>query len=346
MGLGRFPKISLQKARKLAVEARQLSEDGVDPIEQRRAEKIAARLQRAGTISFRDAADRYIKQHAPTWKNKAHRAQWKSTIETYANPVLGDLPVSEIRITHVLAVLEPLWHTRPETAGRLRGRIEKILSWAAVRHGLPRSDNPAAWKGNLDAALPPLSRVRKVKHQPALDYAEIPAFIGELREKGGVTPLALEMTVLCATRTIETIGARWPEIDLQSKVWTVPASRMKSGRLHRVPLTSRALQVLKALPREDENDHVFIGGKAGSHLSNMAMLSLLKSMRPGVTVHGMRASFKTWARQETNFAREVSEACLAHVISDATEAAYVRDDLFQKRRKLMTAWAKYCEGVK
>ena len=346
MGLGPFPAVSLAKARQLAHKARERRAEGLDPIDEKRADEIARRLERAGTISFKDAADKYLQKHAPTWKNKAHRAQWRSTLRDYAFPVFGDLPVSEIRTAHVLKALEPIWHSKPETASRLRGRIEKILDWAAVREGLPRGDNPASWKGHLDAVLPPRSRVRKVRHQPALAYPHIPAFIAELREKSGVTAKALEITILCATRTIETIGAQWPEFDLDAKVWSIPPERMKSGRLHRVPLTPRAVQILKALPREDESEHVFIGGKAGSHLSNMAMLSLLKSMRPGVTVHGFRSSFKDWSRERTNFAREISEACLAHIIPDATERAYARGDLFKKRRKLMTAWVKYCGSAK
>ena len=346
MGLGPFPTVSLAKARKLARKAKAQRAEGLDPIEERRADDTARRLARAGTISFQDAAERYIKAHSKTWKNAAHRQQWTATLKTYVYPVFGSLPVSEVRTPHVLKAIEPLWSAKPETASRIRGRIEKILDWAAARELRSRGDNPALWRGHLDKVLPPHSKVRKVRHQPALAYSDVPKLVSELREKGGVSPLALEFTIFNATRTIETIGAEWSEIDLVAKIWTVPGSRMKSGRMHRVPLTARAVKILKSLPRETGNEFVFIGGKAGRGLSNMAMLALLKSVRPSVTVHGFRASFKTWAREQTNFAREVSEACLAHTISDATEAAYVRGDLFQKRRRLMTTWARYIEGAR
>jgi integrase len=220
-----------------------------------------------------------------------------------------------------------------------------ILDWAAAREYRPKGDNPARWRGHLDKLLPARSRVAKVRNQPALPYADLPAFLIELRERGGISSRALEWTILTAARTGETIGARWDEVDLAAKVWTVPADRTKSAREHRVPLTPRALAILSDLPREKDNEHVFIGGKAGAGLSNMAMLELLKEMRPGLTVHGFRSTFRTWAAERTNYAREIAEAALAHVIGDKTEAAYQRGDALEKRRRLMTAWAEYCAST-
>lgn len=341
MGLGPFPAISLAAARKRAREARAMRADGRDPIEARDTEKTAERLRKAGTISFEEAAGRYIKAKAASWKNTTHRKQWNATLATYAYPVIGKLPVSEIETPHVLKVIEPIWAEKAETASRVRGRIEAILDWATVRkyrHG----ENPARWRGHLQHAL---TERPKARNQPSLPYEDIPSLFADLRQRGGVTPRALELTILAATRTGETIGAQWPEVDLKSRIWTIPGARTKSGREHRIPLTPRMLEILKALPREETNPFVFIGGKAGAGLSNMSMLSLLKEMRPGFTVHGFRSSFRTWAREQTNFPREVAEAALAHIIKDKTEAAYARGDVLEKRRRLMAAWSDYCAST-
>lgn len=344
MGLGSFPDISLAQARKKARDARNLKNDGTDPIEERRKRRVASRLERAGTITFREAADRYIKAHASSWKNKVHSKQWESTLSRYAHPVFGDLPVSGIQTSHILDAIEPIWTDKTETASRVRGRVEAILDWAAVRGYREKGVNPAQWRGHLEHVLPKRSKIAKVRHQPALHYDDIPELVAELKESIGVTPLALEFTILTAVRTNEAIKSTWSEFDLPNKTWTIPKERMKAERSHRVPLCSRAIAILRMLPREKGNDHVFIGGRSGTGLSNMAMLKLLKKLRPGMTVHGMRSSFKDWAREKTNFSREVSEAALAHQISDGTEAAYARGDLFDKRRTLMNRWAKYCGG--
>jgi integrase len=241
----------------------------------------------------------------------------------------------------VLKVIEPIWHQKPETANRVRGRIEAILDWASVR-GHRKGENPARWRGHLQKMLPARGKLAPVKHQSAMPYAEVPDFIDDLRARPGTSPRALEFTILTAARTGEVIEARWPEFDLAAKVWMVPAERMKAKRAHRVPLSTRVLAILADLPREGKDGFVFIGARAGAPLSNMAMLELLRGMRPGLTVHGFRSSFRDWASERTNFAREVAEAALAHVVGDKVEAAYRRGDLFRKRCALMEAWAKYC----
>jgi integrase len=241
----------------------------------------------------------------------------------------------------VLRALEPIWTTKPETAGRVRGRIEAVLDWAKAR-GYREGENPARWRGHLDKLLPNRRKVRAVKNHPAMPYVELPEFIGELRSRDRISAKALEFTILCAARTGETVGARWTEIDLDAAVWIVPAGRMKAGKEHRVPLAPRAVELLAALPREGE--FVFIGGRAGRPLSNMAMLELIRGMRPGAgyVPHGFRSTFRDWAAECTGYASEVVEMALAHAIESRVEAAYRRGDLFDKRRRLMTEWADYC----
>ena len=275
----------------------------------------------------------------------------------FAFPVIGNLSVAAIDTGLVLKVLEqkvdaergypagPLWQARPETASRLRGRIESVLGWATVR-GYRQGDNPARWRGHLSEALPARNANGKVEHHAALPYAELPAFMADLRKREGVAAQALEFTILTAASTGEVIGARWDEIDLEAGVWTVPAGRMKAGKEHRIPLSSRAVELLKDLYREDGNDFVFIGSQAGSGLSNMAMTTVLRRMGRGdITVHGFRSAFRDWAAERTDFPNHVVEQALAHTIGDKVEAAYRRGDLFAKRAQLMAAWAKYCEAL-
>jgi integrase len=241
----------------------------------------------------------------------------------------------------VLKALEPIWATKPETAGRVRGRVEAVLDWTTAR-GYRTGENPARWRGHLDKLLPARSKVRKVKHHPALRYAELPAFLAALREQQGAGARALEFTILTVARTNETIGARWPEVDFSGKVWTVPGERMKAGREHRVPLSAAAVAILRRMEDVREGDLVFPGDRRTA-LSNMAMLMLLRRMGRGdLTVHGFRATFRTWGAECTSFPREVIEAALAHLVGDATEQAYQRGDMFEKRRRLMAAWADYC----
>jgi integrase len=346
MGLGDIETFTLKEARNRARDARQLLADGIDPLERRQKAKEAARLEAAHTVTFKDAAQRYIKVFKPAWKNSKHGDQWQATLDTYANPVFGDLPVSAIDTALVMKALEPIWTTKTETASRVRGRVEAILDWAKASK-FRDGDNPARWRGHLDKLLPAKSKVAKIRHQPAMPYAALPVFMAKLRDNGSVSARALELCILTATRTSEAIGARWDEIDLAAELWIIPDTRMKAGREHRVPLTGRTLEILNTLPREHGSRFVFPGAGKGKPLSNMAMLELLRGINGnGFVVHGFRSSFRDWAAEQTNFPRELAEAVLGHVISDKTEAAYLRGDLLTKRRELMTAWDRYCgEGA-
>ena len=342
MGLGPVHTVTLAEARDKARQARALLLEGIDPINARHGRRADALAEAAKQITFADAAEKYIAAHRSGWKNEKHGEQWKKTLENYAFPIIGNMAVASVETAHVLRVLEPIWNTKTETASRVRGRIESVLDWAKVRK-YRTGDNPARWRGHLDKLLPAKTKVRKVKHHDAMPYTNVPGFVDELRALDHISARALEFTILTAARTGETIGARWSEIDMSAKVWTVPGERTKSGREHRVPLSDRALEILAGVPREDGNDHVFIGGRKGSGLSNMAMLALLRGMiENGLTVHGFRSSFRDWAGESTNFPREIAEAALAHVLPDKTEAAYRRGDALEKRRRLMDAWARFC----
>jgi len=345
MGLGSIHTLSLAEAREKAREARALLLDGIDPIDARQGQRQQARAEAAKRITFREAAERYIAAHRAGWKNEKHGEQWTRTLATYAFPVIGNLAVADIDTSHVIKVLEPIWTKKTETASRVRGRMEAVLDWAKARH-FRQGDNPARWRGHLDKLLPAKSKVRKVKHHGAMPYAEVPAFMADLRKQDSVSARALEFTILTAARTGETIGARWSEFDLKAELWTVPADRIKAGRDHRVPLSDRCLEIIADMPREDDGDGpVFPGVRPGKGLSNMAMLELLRGMTDnGYTVHGFRSSFRDWCAEQTNYPREVAEAALAHIVGDQTEAAYRRGDALEKRRRLMAAWAGYCTG--
>jgi integrase len=346
MGLGPLALYGLAEARALALDARRLRHQGVDPIEARRAARAQTRLDAAKAMTFQQCADRYIAAHRPGWRNGKHAAQWEATLVTYAGPVIGPLPVQAIDTALVMKVIEPIWETKPETASRLRGRIENVLDWARVR-GYREGENPARWRGHLDHLLPARGKVRRVEHHAALPYAELPGLLVALREQQGIAARALEFTILTASRTGETIGARWSEFDLLNKTWTVPAERMKASREHRVPLSARALAIVQEMqalrPAGEANGFVFRGGKAGRALSNMAFLMLLRRMgRDDLTAHGFRSSFRDWAAERTHFPSEVVEMALAHAVGSKVEAAYRRGDLFGKRRRLMEAWATFC----
>ena len=349
MGLGSLLAVPLADARGRAAEARALRASGIDPIEARNAERATARLNAAKAITFKDAAERYIEAHAAGWRNAKHIAQWRSTLETYAYPVFGSLAVQDVDVAVVMKVLEPIWTTKTETASRVRGRIESVLDWAAAR-GYRKGENPARWRGHLKNLLPERSRVRKPKHHPALPYVEIGDFMKALRAQEGGAGRVLEFVILTAARTGEVIGARWSEIDMKEGTWIVPAERIKGGREHRVPLSAPALGILETMAdlRDGKADgFVFPGRKRGRALSNMAMLKLLERMeRDDLTVHGFRSTFRDWAAERTNYPREVAEAALAHVIPDKVEAAYRRGDLFEKRRRLMNEWARFCAKAK
>jgi integrase len=349
MGFGPLNTTSLAKARERAQKARDLLQEGVNPREVRDAERRQRKLDASRQMTFLQSADAYIAAHAGSWKNAKHGDQWRSTFnETRrgskvfpaATAILNDLPVQDIDVALVRKALEKIWYTTPETASRVRGRIERVLAWATVA-GYRTGDNPARWTGHLKELLPARAKVAPIEHHGAIQYKEMSAFMADLRVRSGVSPRALEFAILNASRTGEVLGAKWNEIDAAAKVWTIPADRMKSGRPHSVPLSGRAIDILAELPREGE--YLFMGAGANAPLGHMAMLKVLREMRgKGLTVHGFRSSFRDWCGNETSFPREVAEHALAHAIGDRAEQAYRRSDALARRRKLMDAWAEYC----
>lgn len=342
MGLGPLHTVSLADARKRALEARQMRLAGIDPIEHRRAQLQVARAEQARVMTFDEAAEQYVAGHERGWRNAKHGAQWRSTLKTYASPYFGRLNVAEIDTGLVARCLEAIWGTKTETASRVRGRIESVLDWATTR-GLRSGENPARWKGHLENILPKRSKVRRVKHHPALRYADIAALLQVVRRQEGIASKALELLVLTATRTSEVLGARWAEFDLDAAVWAIPADRIKAGREHRVPLSPRALELLNEMQETQRSELVFPAVDASKSLSNMALLAVLRRIqRDDLTVHGFRSTFRDWAAEQTNHAREVAEQALAHAIGDKVEAAYRRGDLFEKRRRMMAEWARFC----
>jgi integrase len=342
MGLGSLDAVTLAEARERATECRRLRERGIDPIDAKDAQRASAAVERAKAMTFDQCAQQYIAAHRAGWRNPKHAAQWKNTLATYVSPVFGKLPVGSIDVGLVIKAIEPIWPTKPETASRVRGRIELVLDWAAAR-GFRDTDNPARWKGRLENLLPRRSKVRAVKHHAALPYIEISDFMRALRERDGVAARALEFAVLTAARTGEVVGAKWSEIDLKTKMWTVPGDRMKGGREHRVPLSDAAVDVLEHMLKVRQNDYAFPGDQRAT-LSDVALLKQLQRMgREELTVHGFRSTFRDWAAERTSFPNEVVEMALAHAIAGKAEAAYRRGDLIEKRRKLMDAWAAYCK---
>jgi integrase len=326
MGLGALHTVSLAEARERARQARQIILDGEDPIELRRKQQDEARAGSADRMLFKDAAARFLELHNDTWRNDKHRQQWASTLKTYAFPTLGGRPIAAIDGALITGALSSIWQKKPETARRTKQRIERVIQW--VKEGRP---------------LPRQSAAKRVRHHPAMPVDELPAFMAELRGKKNISAAALEFTILTAARTGEAIGAKWSEIDLETCVWTVPADRMKGSNEHEVPLSNRAVEILQALPRE-RGGYLFPGAKAKQPLSNMAMLELVRGMRDGLTVHGFRSTFRDWAGDRTNFARDVIEHALAHQLKDKAEAAYRRSSALEKRRQLMEAWARYCQS--
>ncbi|WP_416269006.1 integrase arm-type DNA-binding domain-containing protein [Burkholderia cepacia] len=346
MGLGPYSALSLAEARKRAEDCRRSLLDGVDPIEARKGDRLQQKLQVARSMTFADCASTYIAAHRDSWKNAKHAQQWENTIEAYANPVIGKIPVQDVDTALVVRVLEPIWKEKQETANRLRGRIEVILNWARTSE-LRTGENPARWRGHLQNLLPRKSRVRSIRHHPALPFAEMGSFMVTLRAQEGIAARALEFTILTAARTGEVIGATFDEFDERRNVWTVPAERMKAERAHRVPLSERAAQIVREMRALKASKCLFPGRSDGKPLSNMAMLALLKRMGRGdLTVHGFRSTFRDWTSELTGYPREVAEAALAHAVGDQVEAAYRRGDLFAKRRQMMDAWAKYCDTPK
>lgn len=344
MGLGSLVTFTLAEARDRATKFRQMVADGIDPIDDRKASILTRRMAEANIITFNKAADKFIQANKSGWRNAKHEDQWRNTLKTYASPVIGDLSVALVTTAHVMRILEPIWTTKTETATRLRGRIEKVLDWAKVQ-GYRSGDNPAAWRGHLSEALPKPSKVADAGHHAALPWLEIGAFMVALAAMPGIAARALELIILCATRTSEALNAKWAEIDLDAGLWTIPKDRMKSFREHRVPLSASVIRILNDLPRVGE--FVFPGAKENKALSNMSCLAVLKRMdRADLTVHGFRSTFRDWVSESTSYPRDVAEMALAHTIEDKSEAAYRRGDLIEKRRALMADWAAHCATVR
>src|SRR5215470_9958861 len=337
MGLGPLALYGLSEARTVAQDVRRLRHQGIDPIEARRAARAQTRLDAAKAVTFQQCAERYIASHRAGWRNPKHAEQWESSLRRFAFPVIGALSVQAIDTALVMKVIEPIWEEKTETASRVRGRIESILSWAKAR-GYRTGENPARWRDHLNNLLPERSRVRKGEHYAAMPYDDLPGFLIELRKKQGIDARALEFTILTAARVSEVVGARWSEIN--GDVWNIPAERMKGGKSHRVPLSRRAMELLEAL--RQNGDLIFPGPKFGRALNINAPRKLLIGMGPRVTVHGFRSSFRDWAAESTNYPNHVVEQALAHTIGSRVERAYRRTDVFEQRRRLMDAWTMFC----
>ena len=340
IGLGGFPDVTLAGAKDAAREARVKIKSGTDPVAERQTMRSALAAAVAATMTFSEAAEKYIAAHETGWKNPKSAAQWNSSLKMYAFPKIGKISVGDIATAHVMSILEPIWTTKTETASRLRGRIESVLGWATVR-GYRKGENPARWKGHIEHLLAARADVQKVKSHAALDYREIGAFMVELAKVEGMGARALEFAILNAARSGEVRGATWAEIDIEAGVWTIPAERMKAEKEHRIPLSSSALELLHNLPKIDASELLFPSNK-GTVLSDMTLTAVLKRMQVPVTAHGFRSTFRDWAGETTAFPREVIEHALAHQLKDKAEAAYARGTLFDKRRRLMAEWAKCC----
>ena len=332
MGLGPYPLVSLSEARDRATAQRRLLLDGIDPIAARDAKQPAR-----DPMTFGVAAKQYIAGHEKSWRSADHARQWRNSLDRYVLPVIGERPIGTIDTHDVLTIVEPLWQDKTETATRVLNRMSLILDWATARK-LRIGDNPARWKGHLEAVLPKRSKVQKVVNHSALPYSRLPQFMTTLRQQSEIGARAVELMILTATRTKEVRFAPWCEFDLEGRLWTIPAARMKADRDHRIPLSEPVLAIMRALPEAEAR--VFPG--MGQH----AILKALQRVEPGITAHGFRSTFRDWVAERTNFPSEVAEMALAHAVGDKVEAAYRRGDLFQKRRQLMEAWAKHCEAHK
>jgi integrase len=340
-GLGSAQQVSLKDARIARDGAQSMVRKGIDPVGEKRAAREAQKTDKPKVLTFREAVAKYLDKHDDTWSSPKHRQQWQNTLQTYAFPEIGDTPVNQITATHVVAILEPIWKLKSETARRVRGRIEIVLDYVADPddHAFR---NPAALTERLKKALPKLKK-RKPEHHAALPYPEIGHFMFELRERDAIAARALEFVILTAARTTEVLQAAWTEVDFEAAVWTIPADRMKAGKEHRVPLSPAAMAVLSGMARIRQNDLIFPGTKPGQPLSNMTMLKVLERLGyPDLTVHGFRSTFRDWAAERTNYPNEVVEMALAHAIGNKVEKAYRRGDLFEKRRRLMDDWAAFC----
>ena len=352
MGLGPTHTVDLAEARRKALEGRRLLLDGVNPLLARNQQQVAAKLAETNMMTFDQCAEAYIQAQKPSWKNAKHAKQWSSTLKTYASPVFGAAPVADVDTGLVVKCLAPIWESKTETATRVRGRIESVLGWATTS-GYRTGENPARWKGHLENLLATISKVRRTKNHPALPWQQAGAFVHALRARAGVAARALEFLVLTACRSGEVRGALWAEFDLDGRLWTIPAARMKGAREHQIPLSDPAIRILAALPKD--SDIVFPGTK-GQALSDMSLTAVVRRMGgrhdwvdadgARVTVHGFRTTFRMWAAEMTNYPREVAEHSLAHQLPDAVERAYQRGSQFTKRTSLMSDWAVYCSTLK
>jgi integrase len=334
LGLGPLHTVSLAEARAKALECRKMLLDGIDPIEARRSRYAPAKA----AMTFEACAEAYIAAHRSAWRGTKSEIQWSASLRIYVYPIFGDLAVQAVDLPLIMQAIEPIWTAKPETASRVRQRIECVLDWAAVR-GYRKGENPARWRGHLDKLLPKKTKIRAVVHHAALPYKEIAGFVAELQKRRAIAARALEFLILTASRTGEAIGARWDEIDCAERLWTIPGKRMKAGREHRVPLSQAALAVITAMREIRQNDFVFFGAKEGQSIQPTTLRALLHDMgRDDLTIHGLRSTFRDWAAERTSHPREVIEMALAHTVSGAVEAAYMRSDLFDKRRMLMDRW--------
>lgn len=344
IGLGAYPEVGLGRAREKASDIRNKIREGIDPVAERKTAQDALRAAQAARITFDECAHQCLASKSQEFRNPKHIQQWQNTLTTYASPVIGKLPVSDVRIEHIVRILESLWTTKTETAVRLRGRLEAVLAWATVR-GYRSGDNPARWKGHLDAVLPQPTKVTKVQHFKAMPVDEIGEFMRKLRARHGVGARALEFLILSAARSGEVRGARWSEMDFKGKTWTIPGERMKAGREHVVPLSDDALRLLKDMPRHEGTELIFPNSQ-GRRLSDATLTAVLRRMERNETVHGFRSTFSDWCAERTGYPSEVREMALAHTITDKTEAAYRRGPLLEKRHRLMADWARFCAEPK
>jgi len=347
MGLGPTRTIGLAEARARAAEARKILLDGNDPIDHRRRSRLQAARQAALETTFQAAAEAYIADRKSSWSSEKHGKQWSATLARYVYPTFGKSPVGEIGLNQVIKVLKPIWEDKPETASRVRQRIEAVLDYATTK-GWRAGDNPARWLGNLENIFPKKGKIIQVRHHKALPWAKLPSFLKDLSGQDGLAAKALLLTILTASRTGESICAQWGEFDFEDKVWTIPAIRMKARKDHRIPLSDPAIRLLKAIRPANKDGcpssiFVFPGYKKDSGLSNMALLEVLRRMgRTDITTHGFRSTFRVWAAEQTDFSSEVVEAALAHAVSNKVVSAYMRTDFFDRRRTLMDDWAAYC----
>lgn len=340
IGLGPYPEVSVASAREQAAAIRSATREGLDPLAERRTAKAATLSALAKSVTFDECAERYLSSKTKEFSSPKHAAQWASTLATYASPVIGKLPVDAIELPHIVRTLDPIWLTKTETAKRLRGRIESVLSWATVS-GFRSGDNPARWRGNLDVILQAPSKVSEVAHHRALPWKAVPGFMADLRRMDGMGAKALEFGILTGSRSGEVRGATWSEIDVAERLWSVPGSRMKTGRPHTVPLSDDAIALLQSLPRFAGSEFVFPAIRGGK-LSDMTLSAVCRRMGADAVPHGFRSSFRDWCAESTSYPHEVAEMALAHAVGSAVERAYRRGDLLEKRRRLMDDWARFC----